>query len=57
MPVPLRRCLFPFLLIVADGSYGVIPRTNGEGGRALIPAVIDALWKAEGHSAFTPPEG
>jgi hypothetical protein len=57
MPVPLRRRLFPFLLIVADGSYGVIPRTNGEGGRALIPAVIDALWKAEGHSAFTPPEG
>jgi hypothetical protein len=57
MPVPLRRRLASFLLIVADGSYGLVPRSNGEGGCALIPAVIDALWKADGHSAFTPPEG
>jgi hypothetical protein len=56
MPVPLRCRLASFLLIVADGSYGVVPRGNGEGGRALIPAV-DALLRADGQSAFTPPEG
>ena len=45
------------LVFAADGSYGLVLMTNGEGGRALIPAVIDALLKADGQSAFTPPEG
>jgi hypothetical protein len=44
-------------VFAADGGYNVVLMANGEGGRALIPAVIDALLKADGQSAFTPPEG
>jgi hypothetical protein len=57
MPALPRRRLASFLLIVADDGYGVVLMTNGGGGRALIPAVIDTLLKADGQSAFTPPEG
>ena len=45
------------LVFAADGSYGLVLMTNGEGGRTLIPAVINVLLKADGQSAFTPPEG
>lgn len=42
------------LVFAADGRFGVALMTNGEGGRALIPAFLDALFARFGEAPFRP---
>lgn len=38
----------------ADAAFGVALMTNGEGGRALLPAFLEALFAAYGQDPFRP---
>jgi hypothetical protein len=37
---------------VADGSFGLALMTNGEGGRALIPALCERVFAINGQGPF-----
>lgn len=40
------------LLVVADGSFGVVLMTNGEGGKTLLPAFLEAMLKPAGYGDY-----
>jgi CubicO group peptidase (beta-lactamase class C family) len=42
------------LVFAADGAFGLALMTNGEGGRGLIPAFLDAVFRAFGQDEFKP---
>lgn len=42
------------LAFAADSSFGVALMTNGEGGRALIPAFCGPLFRSNGQGEFPP---
>jgi CubicO group peptidase (beta-lactamase class C family) len=42
------------LTFVADGSFGLALMTNGEGGRALIPAFCGGIFAANGQGSVPP---
>jgi CubicO group peptidase (beta-lactamase class C family) len=40
------------MMVVADGRFGVVLMTNGEGGKELIPSFLDALLPPAGYADF-----
>ena len=42
------------LVFTADASFGVALMTNGDGGEALIPEMLDPLVAAAGLEPFAP---
>ena len=42
------------LVFAADGSFGTVLMTNGEGGRPLIPAFLGGLFDAYQQDPFKP---
>jgi CubicO group peptidase (beta-lactamase class C family) len=42
------------LVFAADASFGLVLMTNGEGGRALIPAFLKSAFDIEGQDPFRP---
>jgi CubicO group peptidase (beta-lactamase class C family) len=45
------------LMVVADGSFGAVVMTNGEGGRGLIPTFLDSVLRPAGYGDFKPWSG